>query len=185
MNLAGKLQAVIGGGASDARLDSYETERSAHVREYIELAVKLGGIIQATDVESVRRRDSELVANLSSVQIIVPRLGPGLHGDAPGPAGMRAEQPRLRDGTRLDDRAGYRFALLASPSLLGDLGDDGRRRLECGNVAIVPADGDAAAYLGRMGTGAVMLRPDRAILGIAPSAAELVAPISDAGRGNR
>ena len=53
-NLAWKLRDVIAGRASDQLLDSYETERMEHVRAYIELAVELGGVIQATDPESAR-----------------------------------------------------------------------------------------------------------------------------------
>ena len=63
--------------------------------------------------EQARQRDHELIANPTMLRPITPRLGPGLHGDAPPPAGARAAQPRLADGTRLDDRVGYRFAVLA------------------------------------------------------------------------
>ena len=97
------------------RPNSYEIERVEHVRAYIKLAVELGGIIQATDPEKARRRDEELLSNPTMLKPLAPLLGPGLHGDAPAPAGSRAEQPRLEDGQRLDDRVGYRFAVLADP----------------------------------------------------------------------
>jgi 3-(3-hydroxy-phenyl)propionate hydroxylase len=92
LNLAWKLRSVMHGG-DDSLLDSYETERTAHVRAYIELAVELGGVIQATDPEKARRRDAELLANPTMIKPLAPRLGPGLHGDADAPAGTRAEQP--------------------------------------------------------------------------------------------
>ena len=41
--------------APDNLLDTYETERSEHVRAFIELAVELGGVIQTTDPEQARR----------------------------------------------------------------------------------------------------------------------------------
>ncbi|MFX7820782.1 FAD-dependent monooxygenase, partial [Acinetobacter baumannii] len=44
-NLAWKLAHVVRGKASADLLDTYQTERAPHVREYIELAVKLGGLI--------------------------------------------------------------------------------------------------------------------------------------------
>ena len=45
-NLAWKLEAVLRGRAHDNLLDTYGTERAPHVRAFIELAVKLGDIIQ-------------------------------------------------------------------------------------------------------------------------------------------
>ncbi len=94
-NLAWKLRDVIAGGAPESLLDSYESERMAHVRAYIELAVELGGVIQTTDAEKARRRDRELIANPTMLRPITPLLGPGLHGEAQPPAGTRAAQPRL------------------------------------------------------------------------------------------
>jgi 3-(3-hydroxy-phenyl)propionate hydroxylase len=172
INLAWKLRAVVQGGA-DGLLDSYETERMAHVRAYIELAVELGSVIQATDPEKARRRDAELLANPTLLKPLAPRLGPGLHGDAGAPAGTRAEQPRLADGRRLDDHVGYRFALLAAPPLLAALPACTRQKLEAIDAAIVDADGEAAAYLERLNAAAVVIRPDRHILGVASSAPEL------------
>lgn len=58
-NLYWKLKAVINGTASDALLDTYETERSAHVHAVIGMAVYLGGIIQTTDPEKARERDEQ------------------------------------------------------------------------------------------------------------------------------
>lgn len=173
LNLAWKLRDVVQGRAPEALLDSYQTERMAHVRAYIELAVELGSVIQATDPDKARRRDAELLANPTMLKPIAPRLGPGLHGDAPAPAGTRAEQPRLGDGRRLDDHAGYRFALLAAPALIAALPACLRQKLDRIDAAIIGADGEAADYLGRLGTGAVVVRPDRHILGTAASAPEL------------
>ena len=92
-----------------------KSERSEHVRAFIELAVELAGVIQTTDPERARARDRELVANPTMLRPITPRLGRGLHGDEPAPAGTRAAQPRLADDTLLDDKVGYRFAVLATP----------------------------------------------------------------------
>ena len=120
-NLAWKLRDVVQGRAPDSLLDSYETERMEHVRAYIELAVELGGVIQATDPEKARKRDEELLANPTMMKPLAPRLGPGLHGTAAAPAGTRAEQPLLGDGQRLDDRVGYRFAVLANRDVVDAL----------------------------------------------------------------
>ena len=177
-NLAWKLRDVLRGDAPDSLLDSYETERMEHVRAFIELAVELGGVIQTTDPEKARRRDRDLIANPTMLRPITPRLGPGLHGDTPPPAGTRAAQPRLADGTLIDDRAGYRFAVLATPNLASRLPPASRDQIAKGNVALVVADGEAAAYLAGLKTEAVVIRPDRHILGIASTPGELDAVLA-------
>jgi 3-(3-hydroxy-phenyl)propionate hydroxylase len=170
-NLAWKLCAVIR-GAPDALLDTYETERSEHVKAFIELAVEIGGVIQTTDPERARRRDSELIANPTMLRPITPRLGRGLHGDMPAPAATRAAQPRLHDGALLDDVVGYRFAVLASPRLADALKATGHVSPNA-DVVVVTATGPAGSYLAELGAEAVVIRPDRYILGVASTVTEL------------
>jgi 3-(3-hydroxy-phenyl)propionate hydroxylase len=177
-NLAWKLRDVIKGDAPDVLLDTYESERMEHVRAYIELAVELGGVIQTTDPEKARQRDRDLIANPTMLRPLAPRLGHGLNGDAPPPAGTRAAQPRLADGTLLDDCVGYRFAVLASPRLMDALTAAARARLAAGDVVAVTAEGKAADYLAELDTGAVVIRPDRYILGTATTPAELDAVLA-------
>ena len=173
INLAWKLRDVVQGRAAESLLDSYETERMEHVRAYIELAVEIGGVIQATDPDKARQRDAQLLANPTMIRPLTPRLGPGLHGQAAAPAGTRAEQPKLADGQRMDDRAGYRFAVLAAPDLAAALSRETLDALKSIDGTVIAADGDAAAYLARTGARAVVVRPDRHILGVAATADEL------------
>ena len=172
-NLAWKLRDVIAGRAPDALLDTYETERTEHVRAYIELAVELGSVIQTTDPEKARQRDRDLIANPTMLRPLAPPLGHGLHGDAPPPAATRAAQPRLEDGTQLDDRVGYRFAVLASRRLADALPAETRATLDDTDVVLVIATGEAAEYLANLRVDAVVIRPDRYILGVASTPAEL------------
>ena len=177
-NLAWKLCAVIKSAAPDALLDTYESERSEHVKAFIELAVELGGVIQTTDPERARTRDRELIANPTMLRPITPRLGQGLHGDLPAPAGTRAAQPRLGDGALLDDHVGYRFAVLASRRLADALGTSTRHVQPDADVVIVAATGPAESYLAELHTEAVVIRPDRYVLGVASTAAELDAVLA-------
>jgi 3-(3-hydroxy-phenyl)propionate hydroxylase len=170
-NLGWKLRDVVKGIAPDSLLDSYETERTQHVRAYIELAIKLGGIIQATDPEQARQRDEELLSNPTMLKPLTPRLGAGLHGDAPAPAGTRAEQPRMNDGRRLDDHVGYRFAVLAAPGLA--LPQAIMAQLAGMDAVVLQTDGEAADYLAGLGAQAIIIRPDRHVLGVASTADEL------------
>ena len=177
-NLAWKLRDVIGGRAPESLLDTYETERKEHVRAYIELAVELGGVIQTTDPEEARQRDHELIANPTMLRPLAPPLGPGLHGDAPPPAGTRAAQPRLGDGALLDDQIGYHFAVLTSQRLADEIGSAGRHFEPDGQIVFVPASGQAARYLAKLHTEAVVIRPDRYILGVASTTTELDAVLA-------
>ncbi|MCH8813674.1 MAG: bifunctional 3-(3-hydroxy-phenyl)propionate/3-hydroxycinnamic acid hydroxylase [Chloroflexi bacterium] len=56
-NLAWKLDLVCRGSASDALLDTYQLERSPHVRAITERAMHLGSIIQTSDPEIAKVRD--------------------------------------------------------------------------------------------------------------------------------
>jgi 3-(3-hydroxy-phenyl)propionate hydroxylase len=177
-NLAWKLNAAVRGGAPDTLLDTYEIERSENVRAFIELAVELGGVIQTTDPERARARDQELIANPTMLRPITPRLESGLHGDAPAPAGTRASQPRLGDGMLLDDKVGYRFAVLANKRFAAALGPTVRYCQFDEEIAVVIATGPAEEYLAGLRAEAVVVRPDRYILGVASTRAELNAVLA-------
>jgi 3-(3-hydroxy-phenyl)propionate hydroxylase len=177
-NLAWKLDAVVRKQAPDNLLDTYESERSEHVRAFIELAVELGGVIQTTDPERAKARDRELIANPTMLRPITPRLGSGLHGDEPAPAGTRAAQPRLDVGALLDDKVGYRFAVLATPRFAGTLAPAKRDAQADAGVVFITATGAAESYLAELQTEAVVIRPDRHILGVASTAAELDAVLA-------
>jgi 3-(3-hydroxy-phenyl)propionate hydroxylase len=105
-------------------------------------------------------------------------LGPGLHGDAPPPAAARAAQPRLADGTRLDDRVGYHFAVLATRRFIEALPAVSRELFADRDPTLVSADGEAADYLAGLGIEAVAIRPDRHVLGVASTATELTAVLA-------
>jgi len=176
-NLAWKLAWVVQGLAGEDLLDTYESERSPHVRQYVETAVRLGGIIQATDPAVAAKRDAEMLANPPKMESIQPGLGPGLHGDAPSPAGTLAPQPRLADGRRIDDAVGYRFALLATREIAAAAA--GSARLRKADAAIFSDEDEGVRrYLAAARNGAVLVRPDRYILGAARNAPELEAVIA-------
>jgi 3-(3-hydroxy-phenyl)propionate hydroxylase len=149
-----------------------------HVRAYIELAVELGSVIQTTDPDKARKRDLDLVANPTMLRPLAPRLGRGLHGDAPPPAATRSTQARLVDGTLLDDHVGYRFAVLAGSDLIDSLPRATRTKLDNAGAVLIVASGEAAAYLADLRTEAVVIRPDRYILGVASTPAELDAVLA-------
>lgn len=169
-NLAWKLADVLQGDAPESLLDTYESERSPHVREFIETAVRLGGVIQSTDVAAVRQRDAEMSANPQVFSTPQPSLGPGAH-DGNGAAGRISPQPVLEGDRRLDDQVGYRFALVVEPRLVA-----AARNAVGERACVIEAHDPAlAAWLDLFGAAAVLLRPDRYVAGIAHDAPGLQA----------
>lgn len=184
-NLGWKLAAVLRGDAGAELLDTYQAERAPHARAWIEEATTVGGWVQTLDPVVAKARDAQLLAgDRSRLRPIRPRLGPGLHGDDPEPAGTLAGQPLLADGARLDDVAGERFVVAARPEILGAVAPgtrsvlaDEARVLLLGEVADSAAARDALlASVG--GPGAVVVRPDRYVLGVADDGAGLDALVA-------
>jgi len=173
-NLAWKLGRVLRGQNDDALLDTYEAERSPHVREYIELAVRLGGLINTKAMEAAvpgAVLEGGEAARMSSIK---PRLGPGLAAGWNGPAGQIAPQPHLADGARLDDRVGYRFAALMRPDFAASVPAEILERLADRDVMVVADDApEQQAWLQAAEAPAVLVRPDRYVLGAARSLQEL------------
>ncbi|MEN5033604.1 bifunctional 3-(3-hydroxy-phenyl)propionate/3-hydroxycinnamic acid hydroxylase MhpA [Pseudomonas sp. TWI929] len=169
-NLAWKLNALLTGQASDELLDTYQSERVPHVREFIEGAVRFGDIIQATDSEAVAARDASLSCAIENFRTPEPALGPGAHDGSPqAAAGQVTPQFRLSDGSLIDDSTGYRFLLLCRPELMSvALG------LVDKSVTCRAADNPVMlAWLESMGTSAALIRPDRYLYGVAKDSADL------------
>ena len=173
-NLAWKLGRVLRGEAGQDLLDTYQSERLPHVREYIELAVRLGGLInmKAAETALAGRADADAPQSMNTLK---PKPGPGLFvGDGPL-RGTMAPQPILLDGTRFDDRIGMRFAAVLRPELRPDLlamTDACKQR----GITLV---GDEAPglqdWLKDAGIGGALVRPDRYVMGTANTSSEMAA----------
>jgi 3-(3-hydroxy-phenyl)propionate hydroxylase len=144
-NLAWKLSAVLCQGADDSLLDTYESERRPHVQAFIELAVRLGAILQETDRAAAATRDRRFEAGAEMFDFPQPTLGPGFHS-----MGAIFPQPRLADGRLMDDAIGNRFAVVGEIGLLASLRPD---------AVLLPDVG--ADWLSAHGARAALLRPDR------------------------
>jgi 3-(3-hydroxy-phenyl)propionate hydroxylase len=155
-NLAWKLAAVLRGDAPDSLLDTYESERRPHVAAFIELAVKLGAILQETDPTKAAERDRRFAAGVEIFDFPQPQLGSGCRADAPPPVGTIFPQPLLPDGRLMDEAIGPRFALL------GEIERPADRRPDA-----VRLPGVGAEWLAQCGLCAALLRPDRYIAEVA------------------
>ena len=155
-NLAWKLEAVLRGSAPESLLDTYESERLPHVRAFIELAVKLGAVLQETDPARAAARDSRFAAGAEMFDFPQPQLGPGCRADGPPPVGTVFPQPLLADGRPMDEAIGQRFAVVGEAALLADRQPDA-----------VALPGVGSDWLAQRGLRAALLRPDRYISEVA------------------
>jgi 2-polyprenyl-6-methoxyphenol hydroxylase-like FAD-dependent oxidoreductase len=124
-NLAWKLDAVLRGTASPDLLDTYTSERRAHVQHAIGMSVELGKVICIGDPEEAAGRDAAMLAaggrpEQALPPVPPPTLGPGVgrrrpDGSPLGPAGQFAGHGvvRLPDGRvgPHDDLVSPAFAL--------------------------------------------------------------------------
>ena len=173
-NLAWKLGAVIRGAAPESLLDTYESERSPHVREFIETAVQLGSVIQTRQPEAANSRDCDMSAAIRNFVTPQPKLGPGACLDESlAVVGQIAPQPRLPDGRLMDDVVGYRFALVVLPELLAGCDDIASRAARAGVQIVISEGASVRQWLASTGAAAVLVRPDRYVYGVAHDAASL------------
>jgi len=174
-NLAWKLQAVLSGLSGDALLDTYESERSPHVDAFIALAVSLGDIIQTTDPEAARARDAKFRQGQPEIfQFPAPVLGQGMVSTGPAPVGQTFPQPQLATGQLLDEVVGNHFVVIAAAEVLAQVSPATRQTWRDWQVATLSAeDATLADWLNTQGTQAVLVRPDRYIVGLAQSSAQL------------
>jgi 3-(3-hydroxy-phenyl)propionate hydroxylase len=204
-NLAWKLDLVLRGRADAALLDTYGSERSPHVRAFIQTAIDLGRIICTQDPEVARVRDAELLAreDRGNIVPILPDPGPGClqGGRAQGVhprVGRLAPQPRVRQGdgeARLDDVTGQGFRLVlrdargwpddARCARFDALGGrvvvwgDAPTEAGPGGLACVDAAGEAGAFFDRHGLHAFLVRPDHVTFGVAKGPEDVAALLDD------
>ncbi|MDH6592899.1 3-(3-hydroxy-phenyl)propionate hydroxylase [Variovorax sp. TBS-050B] len=175
-NLAWKLDAVLAGRACDTLLETYESERKPHVRALIDLAVRLGNIIQTTDPALAAERDAKFAAGQPEVFELPPQLlGAGAFDPStPDLAGRPFPQPQLDDGRLLDERLGRRSAVIGSRQVLDAAAPATASRWRHSEAVVIDApDASLRDWLRSHDAAAVILRPDRYIVGVARSGADL------------
>lgn len=182
MNLAWKLDLVLQGKAAESLLDTYGTERTPHVRAFIDFAMELGRLICITDPDEAAERDRRMMAELTEDVAAEPppspRLGPGLLCDGDPAAGTMSIQAPVTTTTGsglFDDVVSPGCLLLASgsveldPSRRQALADVGVATVALGEASsdgvVVDATGAYRAWLDQLPADAVLIRPDFAVYG--------------------
>lgn len=186
-NLVWKLAAVKRGASDDTLLDTYESERKPHARFWVEQASNAARFLQTTDADTAKQRDAFIRENPAASAPVAPPLGPGLHeGGTDERAGRLGIQPILTDGVRLDDMVGSRFLVATTRELYSAIPTPLREQLEeHADVVVLFDPAKVGQILAAAGAQAVVVRPDRYILGLGdtPEALErLIRSIPQVGR---
>ncbi|MEG3125953.1 bifunctional 3-(3-hydroxy-phenyl)propionate/3-hydroxycinnamic acid hydroxylase [Sphingomonas sp. GB1N7] len=162
-NLAWKIDAALS-SADLSLLDSYQAERDAHVRYVIERAIEMGRVVCTLDPARAAIRDAEMLAN---PKIGAPVPFPAIRGltlDGSNAAGTIFPQTVVEGEGRLDDILGDGAWLIhvggAAAPALADL------RIVDATHDLPPGTSKAVtAWLGVIGSDAVLVRPDRYVFG--------------------
>lgn len=206
-NLIWKLARVIEGSSGGALLDSYEPERSRHVRELTTRIKAIGQVICERDPVAARERDARILAEgggqprTITRQEIVPPLATGLltQQDDPG-RGKLFPQPWVttqQGRARLDTVAGGGFRLVIeaalaarlSPGMLASIHSCGLRLvvlsrlgeqpLPGADVTVEECDGVLRAWFAASGRAAAVVRPDHYVFGTAAAETEMAALLDE------
>jgi len=174
-NLGWKLQAVLQNEAPEALLESYQIERYPHVKEYIDLTIKMGHMINRTASAIISGNATDPKDGPQTMSQLKPSLGPGLGiGSSPLIGGL-FPQLKLSSGNLLDEDIGNGFVLISSASFQSEVTEIDRERFQKCNVTILnDTTDDLETWFKNRSIGAILLRPDRYILGTATNYSDLL-----------
>jgi 3-(3-hydroxy-phenyl)propionate hydroxylase len=202
INLSWRLDLVLRRVVGPELLDSYEAERSPHVKTQILTSVGMGRMATESRPEESKARDQAFLTGNAPPPPPDAVVSDGIiHRDAGGeparPAGELGPQGVLEvDGRRgrADDLTGWGFRLIADGmDPLSALGDDQRQTLDRLGVEVLVVSGDPIAsmpkdieghyreYFDGEGVRAVLVRPDFVVFGAASSPAEVAELVDDLG----
>ena len=176
-NLAWKLIAVSK-GAGEAILDTYQSEREAHVRPIISLAMMMGRTVCIADPIAAKARDEQMLAARAAGSspdgaISNPPLGDGILMAGSPEAGSYFPQFIANQNKRLDDTLGSGAWLITRSPPKVSKADHRLQAVTLDDPRLDPFRLQLEAWLAKHGAQAVLVRPDRYVFGMgAPDALE-------------
>jgi 3-(3-hydroxy-phenyl)propionate hydroxylase len=195
-NLSWKLCQVIAGQATDALLDTYAEERSAHVRQLTATIKVIGASICERDPETAKQRDLKLLEACDGVvktvprQDLIPKLSTGfLSATAHAAIGSLFVQPSINVGgdiALLDDVAGVGWRVVLSDAATGWAPHFGHdlftllRFSSAGHVGTLKeTDHVLHNWFDSHQVHAAIIRPDHYVYAVAKSEQELINQIDE------
>ncbi len=161
-NLAWKIANCIRNKFNETLLNTYQSERSLNVKEYIETTMRMGEFVNA--VESIQITDNIKSDNkgIKSMQSIKPKLGKGLGNIKDRNRGKTFPQFKLKNNKTLDDYFSKKGMIILSSDIKSKTSK---------NDSILKAKNlsEVSRYLKNINSKAILVRPDRFILASARS----------------
>ena len=161
-NLAWKIANCIRNKFDETLLNTYQSERSLNVKEYIETTMRMGEFVNA--VESIQITDNIKSDNkgIKSMQSIKPKLGRGLGNLKDINRGKTFPQFKLKNNKTLDDYFSKKGMIILSSEI---------KHKKLKNYSLLKAKNlsNVSKYLKNINSKAILVRPDRYILASARS----------------
>ena len=161
-NLAWKIANCIRNKFDETLLNTYQSERSLNVKEYIETTMRMGEFVNA--VESIQITDNIKSDNkgIKSMQSIKPKLGRGLGNLKDRNRGKTFPQFKLKNNKTLDDYFSKKGMIVLSSDIKPKTSKN-HLILKAKNLS------EVSKYLKNINSKAILVRPDRFILASARS----------------
>lgn len=181
-NLSWKLDLVLRGISEPDILDSYESERAPHVRDWTLISIEAGKLPCTVDPKAAEERDQRFRDGWLPPMPDFPKLQAGIlrredDGTLRAPVGDLAIQARVRVGSSVGLLDSFspkgKFSLLSVvQNPLSTL--DAHRRSALEELGVVSwhidestdVDGAYAAYFQRLGIETLVVRPDFYVFGV-------------------
>ena len=166
-NLAWKISNCIRNKFDKTILNTYQSERSLNVKEYIETTMRMGEFVNA--VESIQITDNIKSDNkgIKSMQSIKPKLGKGLGNLKDKNRGKTFPQFKLKNNKTLDDHFSKKGMIILSSEI---------KHKNLKNYSLLKAKNlsNVSKYLKNINSKAILVRPDRFILASARSNKDVI-----------
>ena len=161
-NLAWKISSCLRVKHNEALLNSYQSERSLNVKEYIETTMRMGEFVIAVESIQITKNISSNDKGIKSMQSIKPKLGKGLGHVKYKNRGKIFPQFKLKKNKNLDDYFSKKGIIILSS-------DISAKNIKNCSLLKVKNLKSISAYLKNINSKAILVRPDRFILGSANS----------------